>query len=81
MTRSNIVAIVQARMGSTRMPNKMMLFLNGFPIIEWVYQRVNKSKKLDQVIFAIPDTFKDHLLASYIQKSGSIVDPINETMC
>lgn len=73
MTESNIVAIVQARMGSKRLPNKMMLYLNGFPIIEWVYQRVNKSKKLDQVIFAVPDTLKDHLLASYILKCGGQV--------
>jgi spore coat polysaccharide biosynthesis protein SpsF len=73
MTRSNIVAIVQARMGSTRLPNKMMLYLNGFPIIEWVYQRVNKSKKLDQVIYTVPDTLKDQLLASYIKKCGGQV--------
>lgn len=70
---TNIVAIVQARMGSKRLPNKMMLYLNGFPIIEWVYQRLSKSKKVNQVIFAIPDTPKDNLLAFYIQKIGGKV--------
>lgn len=51
-----VVAIIQARMGSTRLPKKMMLPLHGRPIIEWVLHRVKKSNKVNEVILAIPDS-------------------------
>jgi len=62
------VAIIQARLGSTRLPNKMLLSLHGKPIIEWVVKRVKKSKLLDDIIVAIPDTRKDDVLEYYLKK-------------
>ena len=41
--KKNIVAIIQARMGSQRLHEKMMLPLNGIPIIQWVVERSIKS--------------------------------------
>ena len=38
---TGVVAIVQARMGSTRLPNKMLLSLHGHPIIDWVRRRID----------------------------------------
>jgi spore coat polysaccharide biosynthesis protein SpsF (cytidylyltransferase family) len=35
--KHNIVAIVQARMGSSRLPAKALLQINDIPIVEWVY--------------------------------------------
>jgi len=64
------VAIIQARIGSTRLPYKMMLSLHGKPIIEWVIKRVQKSKLLDDVIVAIPVTEDNDVLATYIQELG-----------
>lgn len=60
------VGIIQARLGSTRLPNKMLLSLHGHPIIEWVLRRVEKSRKLDDVIVAIPDSAQNDLLEKYI---------------
>jgi len=54
-------------MGSSRLPNKMLLHLHGFPICEWVYKRVLDSKKVDKIIFAIPDIKKDDVLAHYLK--------------
>lgn len=65
-----MVAIVQARLGSTRLPNKMMLSLHGKPIIEWVVKRVGKSQLLDDIVVAIPVTKENDILARYIQKLG-----------
>jgi spore coat polysaccharide biosynthesis protein SpsF len=59
-------AIIQARIGSTRLPYKMMLSLNGKPIIEWVIRRVQKSKLLDNIIVAIPIGEDNDVLAKYI---------------
>lgn len=67
------VAIIQARMGATRLPNKMMLHLHGYPVIEWVVRRVKRAQKLDQVVVAIPDTEKDNILQFYLEKIGALV--------
>jgi spore coat polysaccharide biosynthesis protein SpsF len=61
------IAVIQARMGSKRLPNKMMLSLHGKPIIEWVIKRVKKSKLLDSIIVAIPDVRADDILAKYME--------------
>jgi spore coat polysaccharide biosynthesis protein SpsF len=72
MTR-NVVAIIQARMGASRLPNKMMLHLHGFPVVEWIYKRVSKSTLVDDVVFAIPDTEKDDVLEYYLKNIGANV--------
>ena len=69
----NIVAIVQARMGASRLPNKMMLWMHGYPIIDWVRQRVKKSKTIDTLVFALPDTPLDEILAGYLEQKGEKV--------
>lgn len=66
-----VVGIVQARMGASRLPNKMMLHLHGYPVIEWVYRRCSKASALDALVFALPDTARDDLLASYLEGLGA----------
>lgn len=63
---NNIVAVIQARMGASRLPNKEMLFLNGHPVCEWVARRVAWAKKLDKIVFAVPDTEIDHVLSDFL---------------
>ena len=58
MTR-HTVAIVQARMGSTRFPQKMLAQLGGLPLLEWVFRRVLRAKCIDQVVLATTDTSRD----------------------
>lgn len=62
------VGIIQARIGSTRLPYKMMLSLHGIPIIQWVIRRVQKSKLLDDLIVAIPVTEDNDLLEKYLKE-------------
>lgn len=64
------IGIVQARLGSTRLPYKMMLSLHGKPIIEWVIRRIQKAKLLDEIIVAIPISKDNDLLEKYIQELG-----------
>ena len=65
-----IVAVIQARMGSKRLPNKMMLHLNGYPIIEWVLRRVNESKEIGDIVVAVPNGDSDDILSDYIEQIG-----------
>lgn len=56
-------AIIQARMGSTRLPGKVMLDLCGRPVIHHVIDRVLESRLLNLVVIATTDLDKDDVLA------------------
>jgi len=56
------VAIIQARIGSTRLPGKVLKKINGKSMLEQVINRVKLAKKVDKVVLAIPDTSKDDVL-------------------
>lgn len=66
----NIVAIIQARLGSSRLPLKSLLSLRDYPIIDWICQRLCRSKLLSQMIVAIPDTQLDEILGEHLQRRG-----------
>ncbi len=58
------VAIIPARMGSSRFPGKPMALLAGAPMIEHVYKRVSKSTILDMTIVATCDKIiYDHIIS------------------
>jgi spore coat polysaccharide biosynthesis protein SpsF len=67
------VAIIQARMQASRLPNKMLIHIHGFPLCEWVYRRVLDSKKLDLVVFAITNQDYDDVLELYLESIGAKV--------
>ena len=48
----SFLAIVQARMGSTRLPKKVMKEIMGVPSIKYLLDRLSKSNKLDEIIVA-----------------------------
>ena len=45
----SILAIIPARMASSRFPGKPMIKIVGKPMIGHVYERVSKSKILDKM--------------------------------
>jgi 3-deoxy-manno-octulosonate cytidylyltransferase (CMP-KDO synthetase) len=47
-----IVAVIPARLDSTRLPRKMLREIHGRPLAVWVYQAVRKSQLLNDVIIA-----------------------------
>jgi 3-deoxy-manno-octulosonate cytidylyltransferase (CMP-KDO synthetase) len=47
-----IVAVIPARLGSTRLPRKVLRQISGRPMISWVYEAARASKQLDDVIVA-----------------------------
>jgi len=58
-----IIGIIQARMGSKRLPNKMACYLGNYPIIDWVIQRSKKSKLLQKYVLATSTkTENDYLI-------------------
>ncbi len=51
---ANVVAIIQARMGSIRLPGKVLMPMAGVPMLERVIRRVKEAKLVDRVIVAMP---------------------------
>ncbi|MCX6722591.1 MAG: glycosyltransferase family protein [Candidatus Staskawiczbacteria bacterium] len=68
-----IVAIIQARMGSTRLPGKMMLKILGKPIIEHVFERIKDSQLINEIWLATTLNAEDNVLADWADSKGKKV--------
>jgi len=60
--KNKVVVIIQARMGSSRFPGKMMEKLNGHTLMEWVIHRTKKAKNVDEVVLATSKKAIDDIL-------------------
>jgi len=65
-----IGAIVQARMGSTRLSGKVMKDLEGKTVLEHVIDRVRQSKMIDEIIIATTTHDRDDVIESEALRSG-----------
>ena len=66
----NKVAIIQARMSSSRLPGKVMLDIAGKPMLQHVVERAKHASLVDQVVLATTTDPSDDLLEQYCQKNG-----------
>lgn len=58
----NVAVIVQARLGSTRLPGKVLHVIEGKTVLEHVVEKIRRSRHKHQLIIAIPDEKTDNLL-------------------
>lgn len=70
---SNIVAIVQARMGSERLPGKSLKKIGNDSVCSKIIKRLSFSKVINKIIFAIPNTKKDDVLEAELKKYDCLV--------
>lgn len=64
-----VLGVIQARMGSSRLPGKIMKEIKGIPMIGHVCSRVEKSS-VDKVIVATTQLPEDDVVEAYCQKRG-----------
>lgn len=64
------IAIVQARMGSTRLPNKVMKPIGGVPMIELLLSRLSRAKEIDQIVLATSVDPRNLPLAECVRDLG-----------
>lgn len=76
---TQVVAVVQARMGSQRFPGKMLAPLGGLALIDWVLNRVLRATSVDQVILATSTNTQDDELVEHAKKLGVRVVRGSET--
>ena len=72
MKKQNTVAIIQARLTSSRFPNKILQKIENITLIELLISRLKKSKYLDKIVLAIPKNKKNKLLRNKIKKNIDI---------
>ena len=60
-----ILAVVQARMGSKRLPGKVMLNIENKPMIGHIYDSLKKVKYLYDIVLATTKDKKNDILVSY----------------
>jgi spore coat polysaccharide biosynthesis protein SpsF len=63
------VAIVEARTGSKRLPNKVMKKLNDKEVIIYLLDRLKQSKNLDDILVATTSKKKDDKLVKLLKKN------------
>lgn len=64
------VAIIQARMGSTRLPGKVLEDLGGLPAIGWTVRAARATLGIDEVWVATSTASSDDGIAQWCEKSG-----------
>ena len=65
-----VVAIVQARMGSTRLPGKVMKDLLGKPVLIRDVNRIRRAKRIDEVVIATTIKPEDDTIVTLCEEEG-----------
>lgn len=65
-----MLAIIQARLSSQRLPNKLLKKVKDSSVIDMVINRVSKSKSISNILVATSDTSNDDELVMHCDKKG-----------
>lgn len=66
----NIIASIQARMGSTRLPGKVLKPILGKPVLQWHIERIKLSRLIDDVVVATTTSQKDDQIVDLCEEIG-----------
>lgn len=62
--------VIQARMGSTRLPGKTLEPLGDATVLDWVVERCNESERADLVVVATSTNAEDDAIAEHLDQRG-----------
>lgn len=68
-----VVAVVQARMGSTRLPGKVMSLLDHHPVLEWVVRACEAAPGVSETWVATSTLDADNVIADWCDDNGIFV--------
>lgn len=74
-----VIIIIQARMGSTRLPGKSLMMVKDKPLIGYVIDNLKDISCVDEIILATTTSPKDNPLARYVQSRGVSIYRGSET--
>ena len=64
------LAILQARMTSTRLPNKVLREVNDIPLLKYECERILRSKKIDKLILATSLDKSDDSIENFAKRNN-----------
>ncbi len=64
------VAVIQARMGSTRLPGKVLMPVAGKPLLWHIIHRAAECRRVDRVAVATSDDAGDDVLEAFCRDEG-----------
>jgi spore coat polysaccharide biosynthesis protein SpsF len=67
-----ILAILQARMSSTRLPGKVLKPILGRPMLAWQIDRIKRSKAIDRLVVATSRDAPDDAIEAFCAKNGTL---------
>jgi len=67
---THVVAIIQGRMGSSRLPGKILADIAGQPMLGRVFIRTSRAASISQTVFATTTDPSDAPVAEYCDFSG-----------
>lgn len=65
-----VTAIIQARMGATRLPGKVLLPVLGRPLLAYLVERLGRCRSLTEIVLATTDQDRDDPVAEFARSSG-----------
>ena len=66
---NNTIAIIQARMGSDRLPGKVLLKACGKTLLELMIERVTKAKEIDKIVIVTSNEKQDDVIVELCKKN------------
>jgi len=70
MKKIKIVATIEARMNSKRLPGKVMKKFGKYPLLGVLIDRLRRSKKIDDIVVATSINKKDNKIVNFLKKKG-----------
>jgi spore coat polysaccharide biosynthesis protein SpsF len=70
MKQPRTVAIIQARMGSTRLPGKVLMDVAGRPLLAYLVERISRARTLDEIVVATTANPRDHIIIEECEQRG-----------
>ncbi|MGD2058547.1 MAG: glycosyltransferase family protein [Anaerolineales bacterium] len=70
MSNLHVVAIIQARMASNRLPGKVLKSIDGKPMLRWVVERTRLSTTVNEVVVATTVDPSDDEIAATCREQG-----------
>lgn len=82
MNSTRVVAIIQVRMGSTRLPGKSLVEISGKPLIEHVVDRIKAARTVDEIGIATTHEDGDRVLMDWGIRHGllSYAGEVNDVL-
>jgi spore coat polysaccharide biosynthesis protein SpsF len=70
MLKKKFSIIIQARMGSSRLPNKVLLKYKNLSILDILINRLKNSRLIDKIIIATTNKKRDIKIVNYCKKNN-----------